>query len=65
MTPKEIYDRRRRLKQERMLREEERNAMHDVDRDEAEILIASLAISMERIAAAMENMAAAAQRKEE
>lgn len=56
MNAKEIYDRRKRLKQERMLREEERAAMHDVERDETEILIASLAASLERIADALETM---------
>ena len=58
MNAKEIYDRRKRLKSERMLREEERSAMHDMERDEAELLFASFVVSVERIADALERIAA-------
>lgn len=57
MTAKEIYDRRKRLAAERKLRQEEREALRDIERDEGEIIIASLAASLERIADAMERMA--------
>ncbi len=55
-TAKEIYDRKKRLRHERDMRELENDAARQATVDEGEILIASLAVSMERIAAALEKM---------
>lgn len=57
MTGKEIYEKRKRLKAERLLRREERAALGDEKIDEGEILIASIAASFERIADALEKIA--------
>jgi len=53
---KNIYDRRKRLKNERLLREEESAALHRENEDENEILLASIATSFERIADALEQI---------
>lgn len=56
-TGKEIYERRKRLKAERLLRQEEDAALRNSEVDEGEILIASIAASFERIADALEILA--------
>lgn len=57
MTGKEIYERRKKLKAERLLRQEEDAALRNKEVDESEILIASIAASFERIADALETLA--------
>lgn len=54
MTAKEIYDKRKRLRQERLLREEEYRATADEREDEMAFILISLAASLERIADALE-----------
>jgi hypothetical protein len=57
MTPKEIYDRKRALAQERKLRDEEAAIMrsnHDLDGD---ILFAGAVVALERIADALQKIA--------
>lgn len=56
-TGKAIYERRKALRAERYLREEEAGADARNLEDEGELLIASLAASFERIADALETMA--------
>jgi hypothetical protein len=56
MTPKEIYDRKKRLATERKLRNEEA-AMMESNKDlEAEILVAAAVVALERIGAALERI---------
>ncbi len=57
-TGKAIYERRKSLQAERYLREEEAGANARLSHDEGEILMASLAASFERIADALETIAA-------
>lgn len=57
LTGKEIYERKKRLRAERLLRQEENAAQRQAKEDEGEFLIASLAASFERIADALEDLA--------
>lgn len=57
MTPKEIYDRKKRLATERKMRDEEA-ALMTSNRDlEAEILMAGAVVALERIGDALEKLA--------
>lgn len=56
-TGKEIYERRKRLKAERLLRGEEEQAYSARHQDEGDLLIAALVASMESIAASLEKIA--------
>lgn len=57
MSPKEIYDRKKRLAVERKMRDEEA-AMMDSNRDlEMEILLSGAVVAMERIGDALEKLA--------
>ena len=56
LTGKEIYERKKRLRAERLMREEESAAVADSRQDDEEILIASLVASFERIADALEKI---------
>ena len=54
MTPKQKYDERKRLRADRLLREERRAADHRQRQDDMEARIVSLATSFERIADVLE-----------
>ncbi len=58
MSGKAIYERRKSLQAERYLRQEEDGAEIRQREDDGEILMASLAASFERIADALETIAA-------
>ena len=58
MKAKDIYDRRKRLKAERLLRAEEEQRYRDQYQDEGEILIACIAASLESIAESLAKIAA-------
>jgi hypothetical protein len=54
MTPKQKYDERKRLRAERMLREEQRSANHRHREEDSEARFEVLMVSIERIASVME-----------
>lgn len=53
MTPKEIYDRKKRLRAERKLRDEEAALMDDNRDLDGEILLSGAVVALERIADAL------------
>ena len=53
MDAKEIYDRKKRLKAERLLRNEEAAMMEDNRELEGEILVSAAVVALERIADAL------------
>lgn len=56
MTPKEIYDRKKRLATERKMRNEEAALMDDNKDLEAEILLAAVVVALEKIADALDRI---------
>ena len=57
MTPKEIYDRKKRLATERRMRDEEAALMESNRELDAEILFAAAVVALEQIASALSSIA--------